>query len=620
RGTSTGGRPALYSLETFLEESFRAFRRAPLVALRNADGVKRALDALQFAEADFARAAMRARAAAADGEDAIFLTWHGRLLSTEIATNLLVQTLPWPEDADSVPAAVRMSLPPSEIMVTALSGGCYVLPADRPGCVHLRRTDRLLSAPKHDVTMQFSAETATDTEHFLTLPRKFLTALRALRAGNWREVGSQAYVPGAGVRLMPGFFLAVGDRRIELANAAFEFDPDKPAQLNIIAAGESVRLRRVGDAAGEVAVDHPADWETVPEAASMEQFRLAPGYLLRLRGWPELVHAPLTVDNAGRILVHASVVDGDEVRLGIQNYDISAIRAADKIVLLCPGAEGVIVDPAGRWSTASFPPGAKLPKGLAAHGGTVLIENNAWQNAPRLQTPHVVFYDPLAAGPDGPLRSAVALHALTAVMETGARLLLPSQFENSWSDRQGILQALGFSGIETTRVATDFVCADDLLFLSDVAPHAMPAGLLHSFRDRAHAIRPPSRAERRIYVKPKAGYRILRDELDQFLMKRDFDTVIAEELSETALPDAFAAASLVIAPHGPVLSNLLFCRPGTRVLELAPDKDPDPRFWLLSQKLGLFHAVLHCPLIDGRLRVARERFRAILQMLRAMDP
>jgi capsular polysaccharide biosynthesis protein len=40
---------------------------------------------------------------------------------------------------------------------------------------------------------------------------------------------------------------------------------------------------------------------------------------------------------------------------------------------------------------------------------------------------------------------------------------------------------------------------------------------------------------------------------------------------------------VVIAPHGPALSYIVFCAPGTRVVEFVPLKDPAPlMFWHLA--------------------------------------
>lgn len=51
----------------------------------------------------------------------------------------------------------------------------------------------------------------------------------------------------------------------------------------------------------------------------------------------------------------------------------------------------------------------------------------------------------------------------------------------------------------------------------------------------------------------------------------------------------FANAQLIIAPHGGGLTNTLFCRPGTTVIELVNPHYIRPYYWVMSQQLGLKH-------------------------------
>jgi hypothetical protein len=47
----------------------------------------------------------------------------------------------------------------------------------------------------------------------------------------------------------------------------------------------------------------------------------------------------------------------------------------------------------------------------------------------------------------------------------------------------------------------------------------------------------------------------------------------------------FAEAELVVGVHGAALSNLVFCSPGARVLELLPADFVDPVFWAITAEL-----------------------------------
>ncbi|MDJ1175384.1 hypothetical protein [Roseofilum capinflatum] len=48
-----------------------------------------------------------------------------------------------------------------------------------------------------------------------------------------------------------------------------------------------------------------------------------------------------------------------------------------------------------------------------------------------------------------------------------------------------------------------------------------------------------------------------------------------------------ALAHQIVAPHGAGLSNLVFCSPGTQVIELFSPNYVETHYWVLSQELDL---------------------------------
>jgi capsular polysaccharide biosynthesis protein len=79
-----------------------------------------------------------------------------------------------------------------------------------------------------------------------------------------------------------------------------------------------------------------------------------------------------------------------------------------------------------------------------------------------------------------------------------------------------------------------------------------------------------SHKSERLYIsrdKAKGRKIVNSHEVTNFLSKLGFKCVVLESLSiaETAL--LFSAAEVVLAPHGAGLSNLVFCQPGTKVIE-----------------------------------------------------
>jgi tetratricopeptide (TPR) repeat protein len=66
-----------------------------------------------------------------------------------------------------------------------------------------------------------------------------------------------------------------------------------------------------------------------------------------------------------------------------------------------------------------------------------------------------------------------------------------------------------------------------------------------------------------------------------------FQCVTLESLSVREQAALLATAEVVISPHGGGLTNLVFCRPGTIVIEIFPPYFVYPCYWLVSNLVGL---------------------------------
>jgi hypothetical protein len=622
RGPRQPGRPpTLFSLDAFVRSSFAAYRRAPLAALRGVDGMPAALAALGLAEADFGRAAARVRLEAASlPDDTVFLSWHGKLLGIETVTGTLVQTAPWPACADSTEAVVRMTLPVDAEITSTLAGGTRIAPGSHPGSVCLRQGGRFLSAPPQRMAPRFAASEPGQSELFLPLRRRELAALRLLAGGSWQVAGG-GQLPGAMVRLLPGFRLSLGDAMFDLGG------------IGLAAAGRTVTLTS-GDAqwvlrpargaadAGGSAIDAVADTSGLSEAASPEQFRHWPDHRLHLTGPEEVLHLPLAADDATRVWLYRACSEPAALRLGRQTVAATAMRATGKFLLLSRGAEGSIVDAGGRWA-GTIQPEAALPAGVRRAGGGILMSGEAMQSAPNLRGRFCVFYTPrLAEWDDFLLRGALALHILQPLLGSETRLLLPPTLPDlaahAGFDHMEVLAALGFGGMPALRPAAHLVRVPDVTWLADAGAAGLPAFLLQSFRARVFALHPPAARERRLYVRPAAGRVANGGVVEAFLASHKFEIVTPENLDPASRIAMFGAAEMIVAAHGASLGSLLFCQAGTRVLELSPEAAFRPVFWQVSEKLGLCHAVLPCAARGEAMTVDMQRLRAIFRMLTAM--
>jgi tetratricopeptide (TPR) repeat protein len=80
---------------------------------------------------------------------------------------------------------------------------------------------------------------------------------------------------------------------------------------------------------------------------------------------------------------------------------------------------------------------------------------------------------------------------------------------------------------------------------------------------------------------------INEDEVVSLLSKLGFRSVTMESMSVAQQASLLANAKIVVAPHGGGLTNLVFCQPGTKVIEIFSPNYVYPCYWLVSNLVGL---------------------------------
>ncbi|MEG4440825.1 tetratricopeptide repeat protein [Microcoleus sp. AT9_B5] len=113
----------------------------------------------------------------------------------------------------------------------------------------------------------------------------------------------------------------------------------------------------------------------------------------------------------------------------------------------------------------------------------------------------------------------------------------------------------------------------------------------------------PSNTEysERIYIsRQEASYRrIVNDEeVIKYLEKFGFRSVKLETMSVEEQASCLAAAKVVVAPHGGGLTNLVFCSPGTKVIEIFSPLYVPYCYWMISNLCGLEHYYLLGDLVE----------------------
>jgi len=80
------------------------------------------------------------------------------------------------------------------------------------------------------------------------------------------------------------------------------------------------------------------------------------------------------------------------------------------------------------------------------------------------------------------------------------------------------------------------------------------------------------------------------DDFIQKLEKQGFKSVILSELTVVQQIRLFRSATFIVAPHGAGLTNIIFCRPDTTLVELLPDDYINPCFYSIAEVMGLKYA------------------------------
>jgi capsular polysaccharide biosynthesis protein len=127
----------------------------------------------------------------------------------------------------------------------------------------------------------------------------------------------------------------------------------------------------------------------------------------------------------------------------------------------------------------------------------------------------------------------------------------------------------------------------------------------------------------RLYIKRQhAAHRRVANEheVGQFLEEFGFAIIDPAALPLPEQAALFSSASIVVAPHGAGLANLVFCRPGVKVIEILNPNAVNIMFWSLSSQMELDYYYLfahgvHAP--DGvDLEANREDLTVDLGKLR----
>jgi capsular polysaccharide biosynthesis protein len=187
------------------------------------------------------------------------------------------------------------------------------------------------------------------------------------------------------------------------------------------------------------------------------------------------------------------------------------------------------------------------------------------------------------------------LPALRAVLEGSSRQYSAILLPRADGFHRETLDALGLGGVRLIAVQSlDVYRAESLVvprFNSGWAPHQWTGTWLRSMILSSRGQLPdfPSR-KRRLYISRNdaVGRRVVNEfDLRKFLIGLGFEVVLLSGLKVADQAKLFSEAEIVVGPHGAGMTNLLFCEPGTLVVEAFPDRWTSLCYMMLSQALGL---------------------------------
>lgn len=155
------------------------------------------------------------------------------------------------------------------------------------------------------------------------------------------------------------------------------------------------------------------------------------------------------------------------------------------------------------------------------------------------------------------------------------------------------LEALGVPRDKIVRADASLHIECERLVTTSLKPHhnavtAAACGFLNAWAARRW---PEARSHRRLYLSRRRSVfrRVINEEaVVTKLRTRGFEVIECETLSAAGQQRAFREAAVVVAPHGSGLANLVYCQPGTKILEFMAPNYVDLSAWYPALELDVW--------------------------------
>ena len=513
--------------------------------------------------------------------------------------------------------------------------GVMIEPTIHPRLVHIARGQQDLWADaRSDMAVFRDRHEGRFT--FLLVDEVQLAHLRVLFSHRWVR-GLACDGPEMTITATFPFMLDLGLSSLDLCQNTLR---PLPAQIGYVLdakAGE-ITITSAGPARAEIELRKRGDRQHPVEVTTQAALHRGPDCGLHIECAEEFSSLPITVCDADRDWMYKNPYGGEDQLIGRRRCRPLVVHGRDKYVLMSRHVEGVIFDEQSILNEDGYLEGygyrnAKrmfdLPEGIRQEDGRLFIDRDALADAPVIEGPAIVFViGNLSNYTHWLIDGLLALHVLLDHVPRGATLVLPATLRalrgasRRVIDHRDTLRVFGLDHLPAVEIAHPYCKLQQAYWLAGTAIFNIGGEQIQGLRARMAALRPPPPVRTgRIYIARRLHRGIANAEaLAPFLERQGFTTRYLEDCSFEEQVDMFSTAEWVIGPHGSELGNLLFCQPGTKVLELAPDFDYKPYFSYMANKLNLAHGILPCPTTDasfnGNLIVDMPKFAALFRMLK----
>jgi hypothetical protein len=209
--------------------------------------------------------------------------------------------------------------------------------------------------------------------------------------------------------------------------------------------------------------------------------------------------------------------------------------------------------------------------------------------------------------------------------DNNLKMVLPKSIEGAAFDHSATLRAVDLGGDNVICAAADLIKVQEAIWIDNDSVQNMPAVYLKAFQRRVSELYkgPCSRRNKRLLVCRGAGRGIQNvEQVRTFLKRYSFETVSIEGMSIRDQISLFQSAEFVISQDNAGLGNLLFCEPGTKIIELMPSAGLRTDFWVIAEKLDMIYAMQFCNVIadkrcQGGIAVDIDKLQALVRMVDA---